>query len=417
MMDMKRIFKGKGINLVIALSLLILPACGDEGASRPDIANPRQQIKHVKVTPVTAESMESDLEYVGVLSAHLKVSVAAEIGGTIEHLSFERGAGVKKGDVLAKISTRSIRLEVQQAEAVLAVAESNLRKMEKGSRPEEIRIAMAAVVQAEAAVNEAENNFKRIKELHAYNAISNSEYDSARMVVDTARANLASARQQLELSKQGPRTEDREAARAGLRQAQAALAISKDRLRKSILLSPADGIIAFRHVEQGEVVGPGTVITQVVDNRRMKIELSLGERDISILEKRKRFAFTVDAIPREEFTCQLASISPTADQSTRSFPLELSVDNPDPRMADGMTVRVNFPIANQKRSIKVPSAWLTEEKGRLGLFVVEDGRASFKKVKLGSYYEKRVEILSGLNENALVITTPAGLKTGDEVKF
>jgi HlyD family secretion protein len=90
---------------------------------------------------------------------------------------------------------------------------------------------------------------------------------------------LESARQQLELAKQGPRIEEREEARAALKQAQAALSMAKDRLRKSRLHAPSEGIIAFRQVEEGEVVAPGTIITQVVDTRKMKIKLSLAERD------------------------------------------------------------------------------------------------------------------------------------------
>ena len=86
-------------------------------------------------------------------------------------------------------------------------------------------------------------------------------------------------------------------------------------------------------------------------------------------------------------------------------------------MADGMTVRVEFPIVSHKKSIKIPSAWLSEEDGQIGLFVVEDAKAAFKKVTLGSYYEGRVEILSGLNDDELVITNPAGLKSGDTVTY
>ncbi len=181
--------------------------------------------------------------------------------------------------------------------------------------------------------------------------------------------------------------------------------------------APSDGIVAFRRVEEGEVVRTETVITQVVDTSRMKIKLSLAERDIHLLQRDKKFLFTVDAIPDERFTSQWSFLSPIADAATRSFPTELLVDEPDPRMADGMTVRVELPLINQKRSIKVPSAWLSEEDGHMGLFVVEDGKASFRKVKLGSYYEQRVEILWGLSDNDLVITNPAGLKSGDPVKY
>lgn len=86
-------------------------------------------------------------------------------------------------------------------------------------------------------------------------------------------------------------------------------------------------------------------------------------------------------------------------------------------MADGMTVRVPFPLENDSKAVKVPSAWLSEEDGRIGLFVARDGKAIFKNVKLGAYYDQRVEILSGLAEKELVITNPAGVKSGDAIKY
>jgi len=122
-------------------------------------------------------------------------------------------------------------------------------------------------------------------------------------------------------------------------------------------------------------------------------------------------------MPGKRFTCRLTFISPTADPMTRSFPLELSVDQPDVGMIDGMTVRVKFPLVNLNKSIKVPSAWLSEQNGQMGLFVAENGKALFKRVKLGSYYEQKVEILSGLSDRDLVISNPAGLKSGDAVKY
>ena len=418
MKNIFRIMMRLGITLLVALSFSVILACGEKKENEVINKNPSREMKTVKVTPVKAVPLRGSVEYVGTLLAHLKVNLATEMGGTIEQLFFERGDKVKEGQILAEISTGSIRLEVKQAEAALAVARSQLSKVEKGSRPEEIRIAKAALEQAEANLEEVERNFKRIKDLHQDHAVSNKEYDSAKMAMEAAQAATESARQQLELARQGPRIEDREAARASFHQAQSVLAIARDRLRKSRLKSPCDCIVAFRNVEKGEVVGPGTVITQLVDKSSMKIKLSLAEKDLLLVEKDKRLSFAIDALPEEEFTCRLTFLSPTADPVTRSFPLELSVDKPDPsRMADGMTVRVEFPLKDPKMSIKVPSAWLAEENGHMGLFVVKEGKAVFKKVVLGSYYEQKVEILSGLNDHDLVITNPAGLKSGDEVKF
>ena len=142
----------------------------------------------------------------------------------------------------------------------------------------------------------------------------------------------------------------------------------------------------------------------------------MGEKDIHILRNHKRFPFTIDALPNEKFRCRLTFLAPAADPVTRSFPLELMVEETDPRMADGMTVRIKFPAADNKKTLKVPSAWLSEEDGKIGLYIVEGGKALFKETVLGSYYDQRVEILSGLSDRDRVIINPAGLKSGDPVR-
>ncbi len=205
-----------------------------------------------------------------------------------------------------------------------------------------------------------------------------------------------------------------EAARSALR---AALSRARDRLDKSRIHAPSDGIAAFREVEEGEVVPPGTILTRIVDLSRLRIRLSVSEKDLPVLEETDFFAFTVDALPGETFRCRRFFVSPTADPYTRSFPVEMTVEMPDSRMADGMTARVRLPLRDPKRGLKVPSAWLSEEDGELGLYVVEDGKALFKKVELGGYYDQRIEILSGIERGELVITSPAGLTTGDPVAY
>jgi multidrug efflux pump subunit AcrA (membrane-fusion protein) len=95
----------------------------------------------------------------------------------------------------------------------------------------------------------------------------------------------------------------------------------------------------------------------------------------------------------------------------------MQVQEPDPRMADGMTVRVELPLVNEPKTIKIPSAWLTEVNGQIGLFVVKGDKAFFKAVTLGAYYDQRVEIINGLEGEELVITNPSGIKAGELVRY
>ena len=407
----------RNIFLLVIGFLLSLYGCGEGPETGVDkkVASPKQ--RQVNISPVSASLPTGDIEYVGVLTARRKVRISSELGGIIEALYFEKGEKVAAGKLLAEIGTSSVRLQVRETEAAVDAARSVLNKMEKGSRPQEIQIATSALSEAEAALFEAEKNYRRIKELHNIKAISGSSYDAAERQVGTAKARMNSAKQRLVLALKGPRVEDINGARATLAQAEAALALTKNRLTKSMLCAPCDGIIAFRNVEVGEVIGVGTPITEVVELEKLKIKLSLGEKDIHILKNHNRFGFSVDAIPGEKFSSRVFFLSPTADKATRSFPLELIVDKTDPRMADGMTVRVKFPVVGRKTSIKIPSAWLAEEEGKIGLYVAEDGKALFKKVTLGAYYDNRVEILTGLGDKDQVITNPAGLKSGEAVEI
>ncbi len=405
--------------VLLGLAALGVWGCGDNTGDSGREKPRKTKVRKVEVRPVGAMSAAGNIEYVGVLAARKKVSVSSETGGTVERIYFEKGDHVKKGQVLAEISASTVRLKVREAKAAVEAARQYLEKLEVGSRPEEIQMAEAAFREAEAAQQEAEKNFKRIKELFSRKVASQREYDAAERMVETARARLEAAAQRLSLARQGPRAEDRQAARARLDQALAGLALAEDRLEKSILRSPCNGVVAFREVEQGEVivVPPAKVITQVVDRSTMKIRLSIAEKDIHMLREQKRFPFTVDAIPGSTFFCTLTFISPVGDPLMHSFPVELAVEKPDPRMADGMTVRVSLPVEDDKKAIKVPSSWLSEENGKLGLFVVEEGRARFRKVTLGTYYGQMVEIVSGLNVKDLVITDPSGLHSGDPVEY
>jgi len=397
-------------------------ACSDEPVASKASAQAKKEMAVKRSPLVTVKIVEShppkgDIEYVGVLEAFLKVRISNELGGTIEKLNFEKGNRVKKSDLLAEIGSSSMRLQIQEAKAARDAAKSNLRKMVKGSRPQEIEIATAGVQEAQAALSEAEKNFKRIERLHEIRAVSNSAYDTAQRQMSTAKARMDSAKQRLDLAKKGPRIEDVNAARAQLAQAEAALALMEDRLKKSIIRAPISGTIAYRDVEKGEVIPAGTPITSIINLDRLKIKISLNERDLQILSRKKDFAFTVDAIPEETFFAHVSFLSPTAESGTRFFPMELVVEKPDPRMADGMTARIKFPITGKHKSIKLPASWLAEQNGQVGLFVVAGGKAIFKPVRLGSYYDNRVEILSGLENREQVVTNPAGLRDGDLVEI
>lgn len=408
--------KQRKIWALVWILAMMVTACGDVDSSGVDKKSQPKRIKQVKTSPIEASVPADDIQYVGTLIADRKVRVASELGGTIEKLFFEKGDHVEKGQLLAEVSTRTIELQVKQASASVEAARSRLKKLKTGSRPEEIEIARARVQEAKAALSEAKKNHERVSTLHKIGAVSNSQYDTSLRQLSTSRARLDSVKQQLALSLEGPRKEDINAAVAGLKEAEASFALAKDRLEKSRVHAPIAGIVAYRHLEAGEVIPAGAVITKLVDLNRMKITLSIGEKDIYLLNPDQTYTFTVDAIPGGQYTARLFFRSPTGDKATRAFPVEFVVENPDDKMADGMTVRIMLPVVGRDQHVRVPSAWLAEQDGKMGMYVISDGKARFKPVTLGNYYDQRVEILEGLEGVRRVITNPSGLNDGDAVE-
>lgn len=403
---------------LFAAFAMALFGCGNEPAAQTEgKGTVARRVKEVQLRSVGTLAPSGGILYVGTLTAFQKVNVSCETGGVIEKLLFEKGEKVKEGTLLAEVGAVSAALQVREAEAAVEVVRSRLKTLEKGSRPQEIQIAEAQVEEAEAALLEADKIFKRVSQLHGIKAVSGSEFDAAERQVGMAKARMESAKQRLTMALQGPRIEDIQTARATLRQAEAGLALKKDLYRKTMVFAPCSGIIAFRKVEEGEIVPPGTPLTRIIDLERMKVQVSLGEKDIHILQENERFDFTVDALPGERFSSELLFLSPTADPVTRSFPAEFSVLHIDPRMADGMTVRLELPAIAHGRKIKIPSAWLAEENGKTGVYLMESGKALFREVTLGAYYDNRVEIVSGLQEDEEIIINPSGLTSGDRVQY
>ena len=94
-----------------ALFLTCFWACAVQAETSGDSKKEAEKRKRVKVSRVKALPPRGSVEYVGVLSAFRKANVASETGGTIERLYFEKGDKVRKGQLLAEISTTSVRLQ------------------------------------------------------------------------------------------------------------------------------------------------------------------------------------------------------------------------------------------------------------------------------------------------------------------
>ena len=204
---------------------------------------------------VKTSDAQADLRLYGNVDIR-QVSLAFEVPGRIKAVHADEGQGVKRGDLLAELDTTTLRLQAAQARARLEQAEQGLKKLQNGSRPEEIEQAKSMLQAAKARERKASTDYDIAAKLWkntATRAVSTQQYESARNALDAAKAEVTAAEQTYRLARIGPRAEDIGAA-AGLRdEALANLRLLEHQIELGSLRSPQDGIVRTRLLEAGDM--------------------------------------------------------------------------------------------------------------------------------------------------------------------
>ena len=185
-----------------------------------------------------------------------QVELAFNSAGRIDRMLAREGERVEKGQLLAALDgTRLRHLEAQAAAQVDAQREV-VARLEAGSRPEEIAKARADAEAARVDAANAEQSYRRARQLVAQHFVPEQQADDARAAARAAAARLKSAREALRLVELGPRKEDIAAAKATLAANAAALAVVRRDLADTELHAPSPGVIENRVLEPGDMASP-----------------------------------------------------------------------------------------------------------------------------------------------------------------
>ncbi len=175
------------------------------------------------------------------------------------------------------------------------------------------------------------------------------------------------------------------------------------KFEKAPIESPMTGVVGRVYVDIGENVGAQTPIALVVNMDKVKINLDVPEKYLPRVSLAQLAKINVDAYPKEEFTGEITKISPVVDLTTRAAPVEITVDNPAHRLKSGMFAKVTIIIQQHKN---VPIILKEAAMGRepdIYVYVVDNNRARFKKIKLGIRQGPYFAVSEGLKAGDLVV--------------
>ena len=230
----------------------------------------------------SARRSESAAPIVGVVRA-TEVRVEPEVNGQLMSIAVEKGADVRKGDLLARLSAVELTAQADQARAALASATANRNNVYAGVRREQVDSLKAAIAKAGARLDYVQAQLTRTSTLARQSFEPQQSLDQAENDVASARADVAEAQANYDAAVAGPTREERAIADAQVQAAAAAVTVLERRLDKMVLRAPADGVVSVIAAEIGENVRAGQPILMVEAAGRQWLSFNVREDHLNHL--------------------------------------------------------------------------------------------------------------------------------------
>ncbi len=363
-------------------------------------------VRKVKVQEVKKMDLVQKVNATGEVKPRKYVDLSSDVSGRIVKIGVKEGDFVKKGQFLLKIDSTYNEWEMKRARA-------NLKDLQVQASIQKLNLKAK------------EKDYKRYKELWENKMISDEMYENKKLAYENALHTYQAYLHRID-------------------EARASLKSAEEKIKKSIINSPIDGIVSSLKVEEGEVAiigtmnNPGTVLMTIADLSVMEVEVEVDETDIINVNVGQEADVSVDAFPDLIIKGKVSEVGSSALQKTglqqssdeaKTFKTVITLLNPPKKIKPGLSASADIIVAKAKDVLTVPisSIVIRERKEgkkkveKEGVFVYKDGVAKFTEIKKGIMGDMDIEIKKGLSLKDKVIIGPFKtlrlLKDGDRVNI
>jgi RND family efflux transporter MFP subunit len=430
---------------LIAFMLVIglFTGCGSRTATDSTNAAPKENIQ-VTTSPAKIVDIPAYFEATGALAGDAVSDVAPTIAGRISAVNFDIGSYVQKGDVLVKLDGRDAEIRLDQALAQaeqqkrsVTTAEAGVDQAIANLRQAQVRLGVkdgetfdikdfSQVISISAQLDLAEKEFRRAEKLLATGDISRSIYDQRKSQRDAligqlaeARSNAAVAIRAINSAEAGVNT-----AKSNVRNARAAVATAEtqvEQARKNVadtsIVAPFSGYVSEKTADVGEYLSPqapNTKICTIVRTAILRLKIDIPEQSIAKVAVGQGVSAQVSAYPDRKFAGTIARILPGLNTQSRTLTVEAEIENTGGLLKPGQFATVRITQSKPEPAVMVPASAIRTDGDVNRIFVIKDGVANERIVKIGLLENELIEIKSGVQENEIVATSNLD-KLGDGV--
>ncbi len=246
-----------------------------------------------------------------------EVIVTSKAKGRVMQRHVQRGDDVQQGQLLITFDSPELLAQMAAREAARDKAKAVLDESIKGTREETIRSVQAQLAQAQAVLQDAENEFKRISTLSAQGYLSKSALDSARKARDTALQQVKAAQANVDMANTGDREEQRRAYEAAFRQAEQAVEEFAEQTNDLLLKAPITGEISALPAEEGMLMNAGTPLLSIIRLDQAYFVFNLREDILVGVRKGDTVSIRVPALKDQQIEAQVRYIAPLGAFATK----------------------------------------------------------------------------------------------------
>jgi len=384
-----------GITLLfLTLTLTSVPgflACGKKEVPAGIAGRPQAVV--IKTAPLQRITIQRQIDVSGTLISPDQAKVSSEVAGVVREVRVELGHEVRPGEVLVQLEPRELEIALRRAASQLKQTEAQLGidgvRIKEPPPDEQIAVVRTAV----ANRDDARAQLARTRMLMSQKLIAQADLDTVETRVKVTEAAYQAALETVQSLK------------ATLQDRRAAVELAQKKLQDAAIKAPVGGAVSERLVQVGEFISEHTPVVTIVQMNPLKLRTAVQERNAELIRPNQPVQFRVESLPGKVFEGRVAFISPAVDQATRTFPVEVLVDNGARMLKPGFFAKGVILTRKDENVLAVPEEAVSTLAGVSAVFVIEKDKARQQTVTIGARDGKLLEVLSGLKGDEVLATS------------